>query len=145
MRRIIDELNGLNKLEVVIGVHSGSTNDKGQDLAGIAAANEFGVPSRKVPSRPFMATTFAKKNSAAQDLILQTLRNVASGKLKPYAALGRFGQRYQEWMVSTIASWTTPPNAPRTIAKKGRDEPLRDTYSMMKSVRWVIRPFSGNQ
>lgn len=140
--RIMAELNEAKKLEVAIGIQQGSQNNKGEDLVSIAAANEYGTDI--IPSRPFMATTFENNRKFVEDAMRKGIVDIQTGKRTPYVVLGRIGQRYQEKTKQTIASWTQPPNAPRTIAKKGRDEPLRDTYSMMKNVRWVVRKKGTN-
>lgn len=44
------------------------------------------------------------------------------------------GEAMKGDLVESIMTWTDPPNSKATIAKKGRDAPLRDTMQMSRSI-----------
>lgn len=47
----------------------GHSDKGGQTVASVASGNEFGIPSKKVPSRPFLSTTLARNREKIKDLI----------------------------------------------------------------------------
>ena len=44
------------------------------------------------------------------------------------------GEAMKGDLVESIMTWTDPPNSKATIARKGRDAPLRDTMQMSRSI-----------
>ncbi|WP_186145995.1 hypothetical protein [Burkholderia gladioli] len=91
--------------------------------------NEYGTSrttesgsTEHVPPRPFMRTTSISKSARwAQVVGAMLQRN--GGNFE--AALRAAGEAAVADIQKTIGDWTSPPNAPSTIAKKGFDGPLR--------------------
>lgn len=120
---------------VAVGFGWGDTYPSGQPLALVAAINEYGAPSRGIPPRPFMRMTLAAHRSAwpAQ----------AAARLKFHngdvaAALADMGEIVRSQIQDTIRSNVPPPNAPRTVARKGFSRTLIDTGFLLQHVRWAL-------
>ncbi len=107
-------------------------------IATYAAANEYGT--EHIPSRPFMRSTAdsnADKYSAEAQRQME--RVVVTGKGTPAGALTKVGLMYRNDLIKAITTWTTPPNAPSTIARKRVDAPLRDTGTMQRAIAVEVR------
>jgi hypothetical protein len=117
------------------------------NVATAAAQNEFGTVAGEhgsaIPARPAwrttirgqtlkkLATQFAtrlRRRSLARQLALQHLDADANW----------LGQQLAAALVTTITRWTTPPNAPRTIAAKGENDPLVATRQTTGSISTQI-------
>jgi hypothetical protein len=107
-------------------------------IATYAAANEYGT--EHIPSRPFMRST-ADSNADKYAAELQRLmeRVIVTGKGTPVGALTRVGLMHRNDLIKAITSWTSPPNAPATIERKGTDAPLRDTGTMQRAIAVEVR------
>lgn len=83
-----------------------------------------------IPPRPFFRTTVSeqKKNWV---LSVQNLMKIHND---PKQVMGLIGVHMQEQIVQSINTWTDPPNAPYTIAKKGSSKPLIWSGQMMRSI-----------
>src|SRR6185312_6414827 len=97
--------------------------------------NEYGAPSRGIPPRPFMRMTLAKHRG--------TWPAQAAARLKYHdgdiqAALSDMGEIVRSQVQDTIRSNVPPPNAPRTVARKGFSATLIDTGFMFQHVRWTL-------
>lgn len=103
-------------------------------VAVVALKNEYGVPERNVPPRPFMAYTFDKCIKKwvriVQDKLPQNLDIKETMEI--------VGQQAVKDMRYTIEWWQIPPNAPSTIRNKGFNNPLIDTRTMIDSVRMEV-------
>lgn len=120
---------------VEIGFPEGAAYPDGKPVAYIAAIQEFGAPSRGIPSRPYFRTMIALKSpkwgDALGNLVISTNYDAAS-------ALGLMGQGIQGQLQTSIRDWSDPPNAPSTIAAKGFNAPLIDTGAMLRTVTYTV-------
>lgn len=136
-KRLKAELLELQNVVVDVGIQAGTTSNNGQDLASIAAYNEFGTA--RIPSRPFMRASFDENveriNRASQDVIRKVIdRKISSGQ-----ALHVVGQTMTGIIQRKIVDGDWKANALRTIQQKRSDQPLIDTGRMRQSVRHVVR------
>jgi len=124
-------LGAANGLRVAVGITDSA-------IATYAAANEYGT--RHIPPRPFMRST-ADQNAQryADELNRLMNRAVAQGRGTPQGAMIRVGMMYRNDLIKAITAWTTPPNAPATIKRKGVDAPLRDTGTMGRAITVEVR------
>lgn len=100
----------------------------GLSVAQVAFWNEFGTV--RAPPRPFFRTTIAKESGTwGENLGKAVVFYKYNGEL----ALRAVGQAMRDDVEASIQRWTTPPNAPSTIAKKGFDKPLIHTAVMLRS------------
>lgn len=97
-------------------------------VAQVAFWNEFGTV--RAPPRPFFRTTIAKESATWGENLGKA---VAYYNYDGELALRAVGQAMRDDVEASIQRWTTPPNAPYTIAKKGFDKPLIHTAGMLRS------------
>lgn len=119
-------------------------------LGEVAVWNEYGTPT--VPSRPAFTVTatspevHAKMSAAARETSFAQGEDIA---VKVLEAAGNVALAELQTM---LATWSEPPNAPFTIAKKGFDDPLEDTEQLHNELvarvevrRQAIRRNRGKQ
>jgi len=111
------------------GLLEGAREPDGTPSALVGFWNEYGTTRQTadghvehVPPRPFMRTTAENKAARWAKIVGVTLQR-NGGDFD--AALRLAGEAAVVDIQQTIGTWTTPPNAESTIAKKGFDGPLR--------------------
>lgn len=111
-------------------------NGKEQPLiSDIALWNEFGVPEKKIPPRPFLRNAKKKMNKRAHQIITAGLQD----EKKLDVIMKEVAQEIRNQIVESIKSNTPPPNKPSTIRQKhGSTGTLRDTGQLMNSVHAAI-------
>lgn len=122
---------GISSVEV--GFFSSARYEDGTPVAAVAAANEFGVG---VPERPFVRPALAAAKRPVDTIIKNSVdplqmvieQNVAS----------RIGEQVRNEIIDAITKFTTPANAPATIAAKKSSHPLIDTGLMRASVTYKV-------
>ena len=104
----------------------------GTPVAMVAFWNEYGTKTS--PVRAFFRTTVSdqKKNWVLSVQNLMKMHN------DPQRVMGLIGEHMKGNIVESIATWSDPPNAPYTVAKKGFDAPLRDTMQMSRSITFEV-------
>jgi hypothetical protein len=102
-------------------------------VAQVAFWQEYGT--KRAPARPFFRTTIAKK-SALWGTILS--RGLVYYKMDGAKALAALGTVMQSDIRESIVNWSTPPNAPRTVAIKGFNDPLIDDGTMQRVVNYQV-------
>jgi hypothetical protein len=103
-------------------------------VAQVAFWQEFGTDNG-VPPRPFMRETVAKYSGQWGNKLGKTLRATKYDARKSLKIMGR---GIQLEMRQTLNDWTEPPNAPRTVARKGFNKPLIDTGHLERSIDFQI-------
>lgn len=106
----------------------------GTPVVNVAAWNEFGTDTN--PERPFMRTTMEENHGKFARHAERLLRELLRRRMTVDAVLTTLGAIQATAVKKTINDWTTPPNSPRTIAIKGRNDPLVDTRLMRDSVKF---------
>lgn len=109
---------------------------------GGASGGGWGGP---IPERPFMRNALrdgreanrALLKSEARRIVLAAVRGASAADAKRMA-LRRLGIKIQGDIQASIASLTTPPNSPVTIALKGSSKPLIDTGKMSASAAYMV-------
>lgn len=100
-----------------------------------ATQHTVGAHSITIPPRPFFRSMIAKESPQWGKTAAALM------KAKNYDAtqvLESMGQEIKDQLVTSINEWTTPGNAPSTIAAKKFDKPLIDTGHMRDSVGWEV-------
>jgi len=117
---------------VRVGVLENATYPDGTPVAMVAFWNEYGT--RTSPVRAFFRTTVSeqKKNWV---LSVQNLMKMLNN---PQQVMGLIGEHMKGNIAQSIATWSDPPNAPYTIAKKGFDKPLVEHGIMLRSISWEV-------
>lgn len=119
-----------------VGFLENATYPDGQQVAMVAAANEFGNPANNQPPRPFFRNMIADKKDNWPDDIGRIAQ--ATG-FDGEQTLGLVGEHIKGQLQQSIRELMEPPLSPVTIEKKGFDKPLIDTGHMLNSVDYDIR------
>ena len=116
-------------LHVKVGVLENSKYPDGTSVPTVAYKNEYGWGN--IPPRPFFRDTIKaqKKNWGV------LARDAAKAGYSVEKILGLVGLQMQNDIQHSIMTWTTPPNAPYTVAKKGFNKPLIDTSLLVDSIK----------
>lgn len=125
--------NGGKKTKLTAGFYKGAKYEDGTPVAQVAAWNNFGTIENggfTLP-RPFFNDAIDQNMDKWAENYGKALKRTdydveRSSKL--------VGEEMRADIVDSINDWTEPPNAESTIAQKGRDAPLKDTYHMMRIV-----------
>ena len=140
----------LSKLPKSAGAYVGvledaGTYDNGEEVAVVAATNEFGSPAQGIPERSFLRSTVDKNEGPyLKGLVEVAERATRLGISDPVGALREglsdLGEVVAADVVVTIDNFSDPGNASATIEKKGGvDDPLVDTGHMRDSLRAEVR------
>ena len=102
-------------------------------VAQVGFWNEFGTVTSS--ERPFMRTMVERKTPRWGVSLGNLLR---ANHYDAEKALALMGEGIKGQLVRSIAEWSAPPNAPRTVARKGFNKPLVETALMMRSVDYQV-------
>ena len=146
--KLAEIANKMGRGHVNVGFLASATYPDGTPVAAVAFWNEVGSgagvpeglesvaesgPSR--PPRPFFKQTIAANSPHwGKDLAEQVKSTGGDGNV----ALGRMGVEIVGEIQESIINFSDPPNAPSTIARKGFDDPLIDTGTMLRSVDFEV-------
>lgn len=135
--RIMRDLEKLDGMEVVAGILKDAGNyDKGQSIADVAIWNEYGTS--RIPSRPFIRISADTNRQKWAKIAQQCVNNVIDGD-SPRDAAQVIGHRMVEDIREVFGDTSKlKANAPSTIAKKGRNEPLIDTGKLKATVNYRV-------
>jgi len=120
---------------VSIGFMEGATYPDGTGVADVAFFNEFGVPTKNQPPRPF----FRNMISEHQDEWPEQMAAQARGtNYDGPRVLGLMGELIKGELQQSINDLDSPALAPSTIARKGFPKPLVDTGHMLNSITYEV-------
>lgn len=103
-------------------------------IAQVAIQNEFGVPERNIPPRPFMKRAVDGNIRKWKKMIRDELPQMKKMDLRIMAI--RLAGVVKKDIQRSINELMFPPNAPSTIKRKGFNNPLIDTGTMRDTVTW---------
>lgn len=136
-RRFYAEMEKLRSKRVFVGFQAGKvTDDRGVDMAQIAAFNELGTSD--IPARPFLRKTMEDSEDDIRAFCEERVQGIVEGGTAE-DALKQLGVYGKSLIQAKIKDGTWKPNAPSTIKKKKSDKPLIDTGRMRQSVNYVIK------
>ena len=135
--RIMRDLQKLYGMEVVAGMLKDSGKaENGASYVDIATWNEYGTS--RIPSRPFIRISADTNKAAWGRLAQQCVNDVIDGD-NPRDAAQVVGHRMVEDIRKVFGDTSKlKANAPSTIAKKGRNEPLVYSGEMRRRVNFRI-------
>jgi len=108
------------------------------NVAQVAFWQEFGTD--KIPPRPFFRSVIENQGKKwGKALAL----NAKATNYDTEKTLARMGEGIKGQVQHSINEWSSPPNAPYTVAKKGFNKPLIDTTHMLRSVDYQV--LDGNE
>lgn len=117
---------------VKVGILDNSRYPDGTSVASVAFWNEYGT--KIIPPRPFFRDTIKEQKSNWAKLAKDA---IGMGYSVDHT-LGLVGAQMQTDIQYTIMTFTTPPNAPYTVMKKGTQSPLRHTLLMHDSIKFEV-------
>lgn len=138
---LIKRLENLDGIEVDAGFFEedryGADNSN-LHVATVAAYNNFGT--RFNPRRPFMDETF--EDGTNQIFMGKAMSKIFESTIRDGRATRRLlrgmGELVAELIKIEILNYPGS-NSPATIARKGKNTPLRDTEFMLESVKFQIK------
>ena len=113
--------------------YPGGVGKQSLKVAQVAFWNEFGT--RRTPARPFFRSTIQRQGA---DWGIKLAKAMRYYELDSRKALSALGLHIKDQITEAIATWSSPPNSPRTVAKKGFNKPLIDTGVMQRSVDYKV-------
>lgn len=141
---LIKRMQQLDNTEVEVGFFEedryGPENNN-LPVALVAYLNEYGhsIGPQGVPERPFMHETFGDR--MGQFHMARAMREVFITAIKDGRAVERLlkklGHMVGDLLEVAIIDYPGS-NSPTTIARKGFDDPLRDTDRMLNSVKFQV-------
>ena len=136
LKDMIMAFEAINGLKASAGVPAGAKYPNGKSVAEIAAIQEYGTD--KIPSRPFMRQTFDKNKNAIAKMsaaVLGRIQRRKTHRTVVASMVRELANGMAQAIKKEIKAGNFTPNAPSTIARKGRSEPLQDTERMVNSIR----------
>jgi len=109
---------------------------EGATITDIATYNEFGT--KTIPERSFIRSTMDDERENLLKMNRKLFFLMAAGKITTARALKILGLVIQSKIKAKITNLREPPNAPRTIAKKGSSNPLIDTGTLRNSITFKV-------
>ena len=136
-KKIIQELQrevkGLTSTATLnVGFFESSRYTAGTYVAQVARIQEYG--SIKIPPRPFFRNAIDNNMQKWLDFLGRDLVNTNNAEL----SYNRLGEMARGDIVESITQLDTPPNAPKTIARKGSSNPLIDTGFLRANVTFKV-------
>lgn len=120
---------------VLVGLLRNSKSySNGSRLPAVGYYNAMGTS--RIPSRNFIRGWLYKYRVKYTKSIAALSKNVLLAKITPIKARRNLGILGTKDLKQTIRSWSSPPNAQSTVARKGRNDPLVDTGHMVNSINW---------
>lgn len=129
-------LKNAAKKVVAVGFPKGRSQayPEGEEVAQVAGSHVYGLG---VPKRDFMG--YAKSDIIAQTKPILRKIGEAESESQVNALQNAAGLKAQAIIQQSIIDLSDPSNSPKTIEKKGSDNPLIDTGHMKDSVTFVVR------
>lgn len=113
-------VKGLDGAQGKIGWFESAKYEDGTPVAGIAAVQEFGSPSRSIPPRSFFRTTATEKRQEWAKTAETVSRAAAQGKIAPDKVMEAVVMVAEGNVRATITKIMTPPLSPITIELRRR-------------------------
>lgn len=135
LSKVQTSLRGPKKVKV--GLPAGEADS---DVIMRGIYNHFGT-SRGIPERPFLSAAMRDNRNKYRDGMKTSAKKLLLGQTSLHTVLSKLGIMAQGDVQESITSWSTPPNAPSTIAQKGSSSPLIDTGELRASITYKIGDF----
>ena len=117
--------------EVQIGFLAGATYPDGTSVPMVAALNEFGIPSKNQPPRPFFRQMIASKSGEWPKAVAGLLK---ANDFDASKSLDQAGGAIAAQLRQSVTDFSSPPLAASTIKAKGFDKPLIASGVMSNSI-----------
>lgn len=111
--------------------------DTMSEVARVAAWNEFGVPAKNIPSRPFFRNAIDGTREELKNFKTDIYDQFLQKKITAHQALELIGLWMQNKIRESILKGSWTPNAERTKRQKESSKPLIDTGQLVNSLTFV--------
>ena len=131
MSKLTDTLNKYRRAESValrVGIMADKTYPDGVKVAQVGVDNEYGVPERNVPARPFFRNTIENNRADLPAKVASLMQ-----KHDVETALRLVGEHLSDELQESVMTWEEPPNRPSTIRAKGYNAPLRGPDRLLRN------------
>ena len=138
--RIVKELKEINKSVVKVGIleSAGNTTDGKMRMAKLGSIQEYGLPQKKIPPRPFMRQAYERCKEKIIQLLKSEKSKIILGKSNVKKSLDVVGTYFQQEIQREFTAGNFVPNKPETIRRKGSSQPLIDTGRLKGSIRFLV-------
>lgn len=126
--------NRMGNGSVSIGFMEGADYPDGESVPQVAFQNEFGMPSKGQPPRPFFRRMIAVESGGWAG----KMGRLAASKRSGRDILAVMGEDVKGGLQESITTLTEPALSPETVARKGFSKPLIDTGLMLRSVTYEV-------
>lgn len=136
-RDLVRKLNKLFKnspFSLEVGFFANATYPNGMPVSAVAKILNEGNRARGLPPRPFMSNAISENKKTWFKVLKRDLK-----KRHVRTSINKLGTHIQNDIKTSITNLRTPPNAPRTVARKGSTNPLIDTGHMRRSVTYNLK------
>lgn len=100
---------------------------------------EFGTSDGRIPERSFLRSTIVKNMKRYLTINKTIAIKVLRKELDLQMGLKRFALLAADDVKETIRNFSTPPNAPSTIKRKGVNAPLRYKSTLNRAITGLVR------
>lgn len=133
IQELQENIKGLtSRATLNVGFFESSRYTEGTYVAQVARIQEYG--SIKIPPRPFFRNAIDNNMQKWLDFLGRDLVNTNNAE----TSYNRLGEVVRGDIVESITQLDTPPNAPKTIARKGSSNPLIDTGFLRANVTFKV-------
>ena len=142
IKNIMLNINERKKTRLLtVGYYPADKYPDGEHVAQIAANNEYGVPERNIPSRPFFKRAINNMKKEYPNLFKEVTKTVGKHGVNT-ASLELIGNTFRDKIKQSINGefGSFVPNAPATLMKKSKKgkKPLTDTNVMFQSTTFKV-------
>jgi hypothetical protein len=139
--RIQREIRSMDGKSVTAGLHEKDAGEEDPNAVMRGYYNEIGAGNN--PARPFLRTTHDERKYSWARTMQKDFARVIDGLISGQGMMESIGEIAAADIRQSIVRWDDPPNAPRTIAQKGFDDPLIETGEMRDAVDYEVRDDSA--
>ena len=127
----------LANMKVQVGFLSSAKYEDGKSVAQVAMSNEYGVPQKRQPPRPFMRNALKKAKEWKKTFDFMIKKDfVLGGDFK--TSFDTLGMVVKGDIQTSIKELTSPALAQSTIDNKGFSKPLIHDGYMLDSVNYEV-------
>lgn len=136
----------LTNKQLKVGFIDGATYPDGTPVSQVAFNNEYGVPEKRQPPRPFFRNAIADQQDAWRDAIGRGIR----AGLPVGQVLEAVGALAASDVYTSITLLMDPPISARTIRERKErgnmsTKPLIDTKVLINSVSYEVKDLDGTE
>lgn len=142
LKRLLGRYDSGPVLAVGVPVGSSGASQRypdGTSLLMVAAVNQFGSVSGRIPQRDYMGPGGRLAIERTEPIVARGVKDINAGKATKEQVLSKMGPFAQAAFQDAITELKDPPNAQATIDAKGSSNPLIDTGALRGAMTWVVR------